>query len=320
MTSRPIGRRASPAVCTADCVADSAGGITFDITGTARPGATLVLRRRAGDDGAPGSGARGGDGRGGGDDEVRLPLTGPAAVGGAGTTRLRAVLPSTVELAEGHWDIFTGASGDQPVRPGIRDVRALIDRVPGAGPVAARVPYPTADGRLALRTWLRAPHAEAGTVRCEPAGMSVEGVLYGAGLGEHARAEARLRGGDRTHRVAVTGRGGVFAFTLPYGPLAGAPGERGGPGGRSMPGQDRWHWDLWLLPAPDATGIRISRILDDIWDKRAIHVYPAHRVPAAHGTDGWLAAPGYTQDNDFCVRLDPVPVPVPAAPAPTSTR
>ncbi|WP_326811975.1 transferase [Streptomyces scopuliridis] len=289
--TRPIGRRASPAVCTADCIADSAGGITFDVTDAARPGATLVLRRRADAVGT----------HGGGDDEVRLPLTGPATASGAGPARLRAVLPSTVELAEGHWDIFTGTSGDQPVRPGIRDVRALIDRVPGTGPVAARVPYPTADGRLALRTWLRAPHAEAGTVRCAPAGMSVEGVLYGAELGEHARAEARLHGGDRTHRVAVTGRGGVFAFTLPYGPLAEEPGGPGGEGRR---------WDLWLLPAPDTAGIRISRILDDIWDKRAIHVYPAHAVPA-HGTDGRLAAPGYTHDNDFCVRLDPAPAPVP---------
>ncbi|MGW6606080.1 hypothetical protein [Streptomyces sp. NPDC055036] len=294
--TRAIGRRASPAVCTADCIADSAGGITFDITDAARPGATLVLRRRVG---GP---------RSAGDQEVRLPLTGPVGAVGAEPTRLRAVLPSTVELAEGHWDIFAGASGYQPVRPGIRDVRALIDRVPGAGPVAARVPYPTADGRLALRAWLRAPHAEAGTVRCEPAGMSVEGVLYGTELGEHARAEARLRGGDRTHRVAVTGRGGVFAFTLPYGPLAEGP---GGPGG---PGEERRRWDLWLLPAPDAAGIRISRILDDIWDKRAIHVYPAHGVSPAHGTEGWLAAPGYTHDNDFCVRLDPARAPARACP------
>ncbi|MFD7289423.1 transferase [Streptomyces sp. NPDC059863] len=291
--TRAIGRRASPAVCTADCIADSAGGITFDITDAARPGATLVLRRRA--DGP----------RSAGDQEVRLPLTGPATAVGAEPTRLRAVLPSTVELAEGHWDIFAGASGDQPVRPGIRDVRALIDRVPGAGPVAARVPYPTADGRLALRAWLRAPHAEAGAVRCEPAGMSVEGVLYGTELGEHARAEARLRGGDRTYRVAVTGRGGVFAFTLPYGPLA------EGPGG---PGEERRRWDLWLLPAPDAGGIRISRILDDIWDKRAIHVYPAHGVSPAHGADGWLAAPGYTHDNDFCVRLAPARAPARVCP------
>ncbi|MYZ40679.1 transferase, partial [Streptomyces sp. SID4917] len=181
---RANGRRASPAGCTADCIADSAGGITFDITGAARPDAVLVLRLR---DGAA---------------SVRLPLT------WAGESRLRAVLPSTVELAEGHWDVFTGAPGEQPVRPGVREVRALVDRIPGAGRVAARIPYATADGRLAVRSWVRAPHAEAGTVRCEPGATTVEGTLYGAELGEGAEAEARLRGTDRSHRVAVTGRGG----------------------------------------------------------------------------------------------------------------
>ncbi|MEV0041470.1 hypothetical protein [Streptomyces sp. NPDC050804] len=271
-------RRASPAGCTADCIADSAGGITFDVTGAARPGAVLVLRRRDGRD-ATGTGtdtATPADAA-----EVRLPLT------GAGKSRPRAVLPSTVELAEGHWDVFTGAPGEQPVRPGVRDVRALVDRVPGAGGVAARIPYPTADGRLAVRSWVRAPHAEAGTVRSEPDATTVEGMLYGAELGEGAEAEARLRGTGRSHRVAVTGRGGSFAFTLPYGPLA------------ARPVVERQWWDLWLVPARNAAGIRISRILDDIWDKRTACVYPGH------GTDGWLAAPGYTGDNDFCVRLDP---------------
>ncbi|MFD5112965.1 hypothetical protein ACFVWX_18315 [Streptomyces sp. NPDC058220] len=277
----PIGRRASSAVCVADCIADSAGGITFDITGDARPDAVLVLRRRGG----RASAAAAGDGA---DDEVRLPLT------GAGKSRLRAVLPSTVELAEGHWDVRTGVSGEQPVRPGVRDVRALVDRIPGAGRVAARVPYPTGDGRLAVRSWVRAPHAEAGTVRCEQDTTTVEGVLYGAELGQDAQAEARLRGGDRTHRVAVTGRGEVFTFTLPYGPLAAKPVE------------ERQWWDLWLLPTRDAAGIRISRILDDVWDKRGIYVYPGH------GADGWLAAPCYTGDNDFCVRLDPAPATDPA--------
>ncbi|MDX6362250.1 MAG: hypothetical protein QOC85_1253, partial [Streptomyces sp.] len=62
----------------ADCIADSAGGLTFDITETGEPGdALLVLRRREGHE------------------EVSLPLT-PAADG-----RLRAALPSSVALPEG---------------------------------------------------------------------------------------------------------------------------------------------------------------------------------------------------------------------------
>ncbi|MGW2052876.1 hypothetical protein ACWCOZ_02975 [Streptomyces sp. NPDC001840] len=275
-------------------MADSAGGITFDIAGEARPDAVLVLRRRDPRAGDGGSGALGAGTGGGTDDEVRLPLT------EAGESLLRAVLPSTVELAEGHWDIFTGARGELPVRPGIRDVRALVGRIPGAGRVAARIPYPTPDGRLAVRSWIRAPHAEAGAVRCEPGATTVEGVLYGAELGEGAVAEARLRGTGRSHRVAVTGCGGVFAFRLPYGPLA------------ARPVQERQWWDLWLLPARNAPGVRISRILDDIWDKRFALVHPAHLSHPDRGAYGWLAAPCYTGDNDFSVRLDPAPLPAAA--------
>jgi hypothetical protein len=278
--SGPGIRRTAPAECVADCVADSAGGITFDVMGTAAPDAVLVLRRRGGDPSAHA------------DDEVRLPLT------GSGGSRLRAVLPSTVVLAEGHWDVSTGASGELPVRPGARDVRALVDRAPGPGRVASRVPYPVDAGRLAVRTWLRAPHAEAGALRCEPGSATVAGVLYGAEPAPGAVVEARLRGGRRVHRMPVTGGGGgAFTFTVPYGPLAaGEVGKR------------QW-WDLWLLPAPGseaAAAIRISRVLDDVWDKRAIFVYPRH------GDDGWSAVPCYTGDNDLCVRLDPAPAASPA--------
>ncbi len=106
----------------ADCVADSAGGITFDIADAdahrTRPRAAAARLRPP--------------------EETRLPLT-PADEG-----RFRAVLPSTVELAEGRWDAYIGR---RAVEPGIRDVRALVEQVhePDA-PVASRIPYPTADG------------------------------------------------------------------------------------------------------------------------------------------------------------------------------
>ncbi|WP_243869774.1 hypothetical protein [Streptomyces liangshanensis] len=270
------GRRGGRAERVADCIADSAGGITFDVAGAAGPAAALVLRRR---DGAPADGT---------DREVRLPLTG----GGGPGRALRAVLPSTVHLAEGYWDVRTGADGEHAVRPGVRDVRALVDRVPGQDRVTARIPYPTGDGRLAVRSWVRTPHAEAGAIRCDRGTMTVGGVLYGAEARPGAVAEARLSGGGRVHRVPVTGRGSSFAFTLPYALLADAPVER------------RLGWDLWLRPAPDADGIRISRILDDIWDKRNILVYPRFVRPSP---DAWSATPCYTADNGLRVRLEPAP-------------
>ncbi|MFG1671584.1 hypothetical protein [Streptomyces sp. Y7] len=103
----------------ADCIADSAGGLTFDVTavGPAME-AHLVLRHREGDE------------------EVTLPLS-PATTG-----RLRAALPSSVPLPEGHWDAYASIRDEHPDRlvPGAMDVH----------PAASRVPYETRGGNLSV--------------------------------------------------------------------------------------------------------------------------------------------------------------------------
>ncbi|MET9802700.1 hypothetical protein [Streptomyces sp. NPDC006368] len=252
----------------ADCLADTTGGLTFTLEAAAVDAAepVLVLRRRGGT--AP-------------SDETRLPLT------AVGEGRVRATLPAAHELAEGRWDVSVGG---RAVEPGIRDLRALVDRVPAEeGSVTARVPYPTADGRLAVRGWVRAPHAEAGDLTFGAGTCTVEGTLYGAHLGGGAVAEARL--GGTVHRVPATGDKGAFAFTLAYDTLA--HDDRTQP----RPGEGQRLWQLWLRPGTDAEPVRVSRVLDDIWDRRNIHVYPAHRG------DGYTATPCYTTDNDLCVRV-----------------
>ncbi|TXS51193.1 transferase, partial [Streptomyces sp. t39] len=83
------------------------------------------------------------------------------------------------------------------------------------------------------------------------------------------------------------GEGGEFGFTLPYAPLA----EAGG-------GQERT-WELWLRPSAGAAALRISRILDDVWDKREIFRFPEHRTAA------YRAVPCYTADNELDIRLTP---------------
>lgn len=257
----------------ADCLAGSDGGITFDVFGPAL-GTVLVLKRRGGKGPA---------------DELRLPLEPP----GEGSAP-RALLPATADLAEGRWDAYTDTG--EAVRPGIRDLRVIVDRAPASGPVAVRVPYPTADGRLAVRCWRRAPHAEAGELAFAPQqrAMTVTGLLYGAELGEGAVARARMRSGERVHEVPVTGGDRVFGFTLPYELLVTGP-EGGEDAGA---GKER-SWELWLRPAAGAAPVRISRLLDDVWDKKSIFVYPEQRI-AAH-----TVAPCYTGDNDLCVRVTP---------------
>ncbi|MCS0638320.1 hypothetical protein NX801_22225 [Streptomyces sp. LP05-1] len=274
-----------------DCLADAAGAIVFTVPATdvaaadaaagtdpadtdragSAPAPVLELRRRGRS--APGAPADG-DER---DGTVRLPLSAAGADG-----RARAELPLSVPLAEGHWDVYLGGRG---VAAGFRDLRALLDRVPPAGAdgVAARVPCPAADGRLAVRVWHRFPHAEAGDLAFGPAGCTVEGALYGAPLGPGAVAEARA--GDRVYRTAAEGRDGTFRFTLDYRELA-AP-----------PVTEERMYALWLRPAADAEPVRISRVLDDVWDRRGSFAYPARRG------EGYRAVPCYTNGNDLCVRV-----------------
>ncbi|TJZ43602.1 hypothetical protein FCH28_32085 [Streptomyces piniterrae] len=299
----------------ADCIADSAGGLTFDLTAPQGDGtawnAALVLRLRGGD---------------GVDDEVRLPL------GPNGSGRLRAVLPSTVALAEGRWNAYADfGDGRDPRRllPGVNDLRSLVDRRPlaGIGRLGVRIPYATKFGNLALRSWLRGPHAEAGDILVAPDGLTVSGRLYGAAPAAGARAEARARrtpaGNGASGASDVSGASGApdasgvsgatkatglsgadappvvtvpltvegldFTFTLPYDALA-ARWEHG-----NEP------WDLWVRPAEGARPVRIARLLDDVPDKKQVFSYPALPVRAAAGH--LRVGPYYTLDNDLAIRV-----------------
>ncbi|MGP4004289.1 hypothetical protein [Streptomyces sp. 8N706] len=271
-----------------DCIADSAGGLTFDLAAgdvyraADTWDAALLLRRRGGQDA----------------EEVALPL-GPASGG-----RLRAVLPSTVTLPEGRWDAFVARGEGDPERlaPGVLDLRSLVDRRPDPDrpSVAVRIPYPTKHENLSVRSWLRAPHAEAGEIRLTDDAVTVQGRLYGVEAGPGATAEARSRRDPsliRTAPVCTEGatRGGgsdrLFQFTLGYEELAEV--WEGG----SHP------WDLWLRPAAGAEPVRIARILDDVPDRKHIFSYPFRPLDAPYGPVE--AGPYYTVDNDLAVRIDP---------------
>ncbi|WP_258564416.1 hypothetical protein [Streptomyces himalayensis] len=260
---------ASPRV---DCQADSAGGLTFDISDPGTPGPVhLVLRRR--DSGHPA-------------EEVRLPLT-PAA-----DCRLRAALPSSVRLAEGRWDVYAQQAGEEPQRlaPGVNDLRSLVDRAPDSTgeQIAVRIPYATKHGNLTVRSWLRSPHAEAGEILISEASLDIRGRVYGTPLTPDAYAEAVPRTDpDRVQRSQVTVEGRDFTVVLHHGMLADT-----GPG----------RWNLWLRPAGESgPRVRIARLLDDVPDKKAIFTYPFVRMETENGPVE--TGPYYTLDNDLSVHV-----------------
>ncbi|MBM7173535.1 hypothetical protein JQK87_35150 [Streptomyces sp. G44] len=259
----------------ADCVADSAGGLTFDVTDPVEAGtkdaAYLLLRRRDADSA---------------EDHVRLPLS-PSADG-----RLRAALPSTVELGEGRWNAYAQIAGGEPRRlmPGVNDLRSLVDRAPSGsrGHIAVRIPYATKQGNLSVRSWLRAPHAEAGEIELTDGTMTVHGRVYGTSLTGAAYVEAVRRAEPGlVHRADVTAEGPHFRFGLRHRLFA-----DGGTG----------PWDLWLLPDGESgPRVRLARLLDDVPDRKAIFTYPVARCETEHGV--LEAGPYYTIDNDLSVRV-----------------
>ncbi|MEV0113821.1 hypothetical protein AB0H77_11330 [Streptomyces sp. NPDC050844] len=257
----------------ADCIADSAGGLTFDVTDPGGAGAAhLLLRHR--EAASP-------------DEDVWLPLS----PGGDG--RLRAALPSSVELAEGRWNAYAQVEGGTPRRlaPGVNDLRSLVDRAPSGarGHIAVRIPYATKQGNLSVRSWLRAPHAEIGEIEIAGAAVTVRGRVYGTAVTGAAYAEASRRAEpDRVESCELAADGPEFGFGLRCDRLA-----ESGPG----------PWDLWLRPLGESgPRIRLARLLDDVPDKKPIFTYPAARIEtAAHGP--LEAGPYYTNDNDLSVRI-----------------
>ncbi|MGW0331921.1 hypothetical protein ACWD0J_08645 [Streptomyces sp. NPDC003011] len=204
----------------------------------------------------------------------------------------RAVLGPRPVLAEGRWDVYLlqdGGSRRQRLRPGPRDLRALVDGHlrDWAAPLAVRIPYVTKDGYLAVRAWLRPAHAEAGGVTVTDRSTTVDVRLHGARLLAGAVVHLRLRGGGTVRtlepRPGSDGRG--FSFTVDHEELAAGTGTGSGV------------WDVFVRPGAQGSLIRVARLLDDVADRKEVFVYPT--VTAA----GAALHLYYTVDNDLAVEV-----------------
>ncbi|MEV5358350.1 transferase [Streptomyces sp. NPDC052693] len=260
-----------------DCAIDPDGRITFRLPALpAAPRPRLLLRLR------PGKGA------------PEQTLHHLDLEPGAADGRPHAVLEPHPALEEGRWDLYLLPEPDaarQRLRPGLRDLRALVDGHlrDRTSPVAVRVPYVTKDGFLALRTWLRTAHAEVRALDLADRAITVAARLHGAGLHKTATVRLRLRGTGTAHEVRprIDGDGRGFSFTVGAADLAG-----------TAPRTGRF-WDVFVRPAADAPPVRIGRLLDDVADRKHVHVFPAL------GAGDFVLRPYYTVDNDLAIEETP---------------
>ncbi|MCU4748918.1 MULTISPECIES: hypothetical protein [unclassified Streptomyces] len=260
----------------ADCAVDAAGVFTVELDlpgGIAEGTARVLLRSR------PRTGEQATD--------VTLETT--PVPGRPG--RVRARLPVEPVLAEGRWEVRLSCGGPAlPVAAGVRDLRALVDRTPpaSAGPLAVRVPYAGQEDRLMLRVWRREGHVEAGGLRLADGALTVRARLVGVAPEPGARVLLRRRGkGGPQHVVEPrTDADGGIVFTVELAALLEEEPPRAA------------YWDLFWLPSPTAPGIRISRLLDDVAERKRVFVYPHTRVA------GHRVFPYYTVDNDLSIEVN----------------
>ncbi|MFF7979925.1 hypothetical protein ACFZDK_12460 [Streptomyces sp. NPDC007901] len=257
-----------------DCTVDAAGRITFDLPPGPTEGEQVLLRLRP---------------KKGQPEKVLHVLDLESAADG----RRRAVLGPEPVLAEGRWDVYLlGEPGARRarLRPGLRDLRALVDGHlrDRPSPLAVRVPYVTKDGHLTVRAWLRPAHAEAAGIDVTDRSTTVTARLHGASLRSGATVQLRLRGSGGTVRTLRPRPGHedrAFSFTITHEELAEATGSRGGV------------WDVFVRPAPETPFIRVARLLDDVADRKEVFVYPSVDVGGA------VVRPYYTVDNDLSVEV-----------------
>ncbi|EMF50803.1 MULTISPECIES: glycosyltransferase family 4 protein [Streptomyces] len=226
--------------------------------------------------------------------QIAVPVLPVPPSAGATDTVVQAVLrPTEHSLAEGRWDCYVVPRGtDKRVRLTARTVEqaALVGRPPRVDRdgVGAWIPYPTADGFLALRTWLRPAHAEIDTVEVSEESVTVTATLYGAADRVRVPQGAEVRVVSRTdtaYDFAVAARAvgerGV-RFTVPYGEI--------------MTRRAVEH-DLWDLRVE---GVPVGRIGGDVVERRKTDLVPGRVFE--HGERGRTRVrPYFTVNNELAL-------------------
>ncbi|MFE9647057.1 glycosyltransferase family 4 protein [Streptomyces sp. NPDC006365] len=202
-------------------------------------------------------------------------------------------------LAEGRWDCYVAPRGTGSSTR-TRLIARLVEQAPllrspltvrEPDGVSAWIPYTTADGFLALRTWLRPAHAEAQQIEVGERSVSVTVSLHGA-TGLAAGAGVMVQAVSRTERA--------YDFSVPASP-AGADSIRFTVRYEEVMARRTTEQDLWDLRLSTADGtIPVGRISGDIVERKKTDVVPA--VVLDHAQRGRTRIrPFFSATNDLAL-------------------
>lgn len=183
---------------------------------------------------------------------VRFPLT---RIPGGWQAAFPAFEPV---LAEGRWDVYLADRHDglHRLRSGLLDIREFIGGP--AGDVFARnVPYPTADGYLAVAAYRREHHVEAGDIGYEPGAITVTCRAVNFTPGPDLTL---VRRGDLPGELTVPSLDGGLTFAVPVAELAAR---------RLARLED---WDAYLSHGSEL--VPVSRLMDDVVERKRVYQYP----------------------------------------------
>ena len=189
-----------------------------------------------------------------------------------GTMVRRAVLSTATPLADGRWGVYLRTGGTLlRVRLRSADTRFAVNaplRRDDAEQVV-RLPYRTADGFIAIRSWTRVEHAECRRIAFEGSSMQVDIELSGAALQGSTDGEVGALLTARSRELAVPAL------------VQGTGSRRRVEIDLSLLVQHRLtrhdDWDLWVVL--QGRRVRVERILDDIAERKTVHRQPLLSLP-----------------------------------------
>ncbi|WP_446219236.1 glycosyltransferase family 4 protein [Micromonospora sp. IBHARD004] len=205
-------------------------------------------------------------------------------------------------LSEGRWNVYLadGKGARRRVRPQRLDSRVLADcpddGLAGSG-VRAHVPYRTTDGFLAVRSWVRAAHAEVRRITLDGDAVTIAFSWYGPGTPDGAVLRRRGARPESLTVPATPAPDGTLTIVVPLEPLTDL---------RLRRYED---WDVFLRQPGGVDEVRLGRFVDDVVDKKRTYNYPEIHLIQEVGLDlveedpapTLRVRPYYTIDSELSV-------------------